>query len=184
MARVVALSPSARRGRLTLGGLSFPCALGRSGCRVAKREGDGATPIGTWCVREVLFRPDRVRRPVAPLPARPLRPRDGWCDAAGDRNYNRSVRLPYPASAEQMWRTDHLYDVVAVLGYNDCPRSRGRGSAIFLHVAQPDLAPTQGCVAIALPHLLRLLRHLGRRAAIAVLAPPKKKGARSGSFGR
>jgi L,D-peptidoglycan transpeptidase YkuD (ErfK/YbiS/YcfS/YnhG family) len=183
-ARVLALSSSARRGMVKLGSLSFPCALGRSGCRVPKREGDGATPVGTWRMREVLFRPDRVRRPATQLPARPLRPHDGWCDAAGDRNYNRSVRLPYPASAEEMWRTDHLYDVVVVLGHNERPRRRGGGSAIFVHVAQPDFAPTQGCVAIALPHLLRLLRSLGGRAAIAVLAPPGKKGARSRSFGR
>jgi L,D-peptidoglycan transpeptidase YkuD (ErfK/YbiS/YcfS/YnhG family) len=168
---------------LKFGTLSLPCALGRSGCRVLKREGDGATPIGTWRVREVRFRPDRVRRPATRLPAKPTRRMDGWCDATADRNYNRAVRLPYAGSAEQMWRADRLYDVVAVLGYNDRPRERGRGSAIFLHVAQPGLGSTQGCIALALPHLLRLLARLGPRTAIAVMASPKK-GARSGSFGR
>lgn len=117
------------------------------------------------------------------LPAKPIRRHDGWCDAATDRNYNRPVRLPYAASAEQMWRADGLYDVVAVLGYNDRPRSRGRGSAIFLHAAQPGLAPTQGCIALVLPQLLRLLARLGPHATIAILASPKK-GARSGSSGR
>ena len=82
-----------------------------------------------------------------------------------------------------MWREDGLYDVVAVLGYNDHPRSLGRGSAIFLHVARPDLAPTEGCIALARPHLLRLIARLDRRAMVAVLTSPKK-GARSGSFGR
>jgi L,D-peptidoglycan transpeptidase YkuD (ErfK/YbiS/YcfS/YnhG family) len=183
MARIVALGPSARRGMLVLGGLSLPCALGRGGCQTLKREGDGATPIGVWRVREVLFRADRVRRPATQLPVRPIRRHDGWCDAPADRNYNRSVRLPYAASAEELWRADRLYDVVAVLGYNDRPRSRGRGSAIFVHAARPDLAPTEGCIALTLPHLLRLLTRLGRHPAVAVLASPKRS-ARSGCFGR
>ena len=183
VARVIALSQHASRGVLRLGGVSFPCALGRSGCRTAKREGDGATPVGRWRVREVLYRPDRLRRPATRLRARPIRREDGWCDAAADRNYNRPVHLPYSARAERMWREDGLYDVVVVLGYNDHPRSLGRGSAIFLHVARPELAPTEGCIALARPHLQRLIARLDRRAAVAVLMPPKK-GARSGSFGR
>ncbi len=82
-----------------------------------------------------------------------------------------------------MWREDRLYDVVVVLGYNDRPRSRGRGSAIFLHLARPDFAPTQGCIALMRRDLLHLLAHLPPRAAIAVLVRPQK-GARSGCFGR
>ena len=72
----------------------------------------------------MFYRPDRVRRPQTRLKVRPLRPRDGWCDAPGDRNYNRAVALPYPASAESLWRADRLYDVVVVLGYNDRPAFR------------------------------------------------------------
>ena len=56
-----------------------------------------------------------------------------------------------------MWRSDALYDVIGVLGWNDAPVARNRGSAIFLHVARPDYAPTEGCVALALPDLLELL---------------------------
>jgi L,D-peptidoglycan transpeptidase YkuD (ErfK/YbiS/YcfS/YnhG family) len=37
-----------------------------------------------------------------------------------------------------MWREDHLYDLVLVLGYNDDPVVPGKGSAIFLHLARPD----------------------------------------------
>ena len=174
-ARVCALSARATRGILKLAGSDFPCALGRGGCRARKREGDGATPIGQWQAREVLYRPDRMRRPRTTLPVRAIRGHDGWCDAARDRNYNRPVRLPYPASAEALWRRDGLYDVVVVLGYNDHPRSWGRGSAIFLHVARPGYAPTEGCIALSRAHLLRLIARLGTRAAIDVLAPGQKK---------
>ena len=160
VARILALSQSAARGRLRLGNLWYPCALGRSGCRARKREGDGATPLGRWPVREVFYRPDCVRRPKAALPVRAIRNEDGWCDAPADRNYNRRVRLPYGASAEHLWREDGLYDLVVVLGCNDRPRVRNRGSAIFMHVARPGYAPTEGCIALARPHLLRLLARL------------------------
>jgi L,D-peptidoglycan transpeptidase YkuD (ErfK/YbiS/YcfS/YnhG family) len=150
---------------------------------VRKREGDGATPIGQWRVREILYRSDRMRRPATLLPIREIRLHDGWCDAARDRNYNRPVRLPYAASGEALWRQDGLYDVVVVLGYNDHPRSLGRGSAIFLHVARPGYAPTEGCITLARAHLLRLIARLGTRAAIDVLAPATKS-ARTFRFGR
>lgn len=97
-----------------------------------------------------------------------MAPSAGWCDAPSDRNYNRGVRLPYPASAEEMWRKDGLYDIVVELGYNDRPRARGRGSAIFMHVARTGLLPTAGCVALRRKHLLMVLARLGRRAVIRI----------------
>jgi L,D-peptidoglycan transpeptidase YkuD (ErfK/YbiS/YcfS/YnhG family) len=117
------------------------------------------------------------------LPVRAIGRGDGWCDASADRNYNRLVRHPYPASAEQLWREDGLYDIVIVLGYNERPRVRGRGSAIFMHVASLGYTPTAGCIALTRGHLLRLLSCLGSRAEIAVLACPKKS-ARSFRLGR
>ena len=177
-----ALSFRCTRGTLRVGDLRFPCALGRSGCTARKREGDGATPIGQWRLRAVLYRPDRLRRPRTALPVRAIRRRDGWCDAPADRNYNRPVRLPYPASAERLWREDALYDLLVVLDYNERPRARGRGSAIFMHVAKSGYAPTEGCIALARPHLARLLERLDLRATVRVLA--KQKSARSFRLGR
>ena len=176
VATVSALSSAASRGTLKLGGMTFPCALGRSGCRTRKREGDGATPMGLWKVRAVLYRPDRVRRPRTALSVGTIRPRDGWCDVPADRNYNRPVHLPYPTSAERLWRSDGLYDLVVVLGYNDCPRVRGRGSAIFMHVAKPGYAPTEGCIALARAHLLRFLGRVGHHVAVRVSSANRRRG--------
>jgi L,D-peptidoglycan transpeptidase YkuD (ErfK/YbiS/YcfS/YnhG family) len=179
---VEALSFRCTRGTLRFGSQRFPCALGRSGCTARKREGDGATPIGQWRIRAILYRPDRVLRPRTALPVRAIRRRDGWCDAAADRNYNRPVRLPYPASAERLWREDALYDLLVVLDYNERPRARGRGSAIFMHVAKLGYAPTEGCIALARPHLARLLEHLSSRATVRILT--QRKSARSLRLGR
>jgi L,D-peptidoglycan transpeptidase YkuD (ErfK/YbiS/YcfS/YnhG family) len=167
VARLLTKSDATSTGVLTYKNLHFPAALGVGGIRAPKKEGDGATPLGAWACVKVYYRPDRMRRPQTTLHAEPLRTRIGWCDAPNDRNYNRKVALPYPARAETLWREDHLYDVIVVLDYNLMPRSRGRGSAIFLHVARPSFSPTEGCIAIKRKHLLRLLQALSLGAAVA-----------------
>lgn len=144
-------------GRLTLAGRTFRAALGRGGVRADKQEGDGATPAGLLPLRRVLYRADRVPPPTCAVPIEPLAPDDGWCDDPVDPAYNRPVRLPYAASHEELWRTDALYDVIGVLGWNDTPPARGRGSAIFLHIARPDFAPTVGCIALAPADLASVL---------------------------
>ena len=136
-------------GRLVLGARTYRAAIGRGGARVEKREGDGATPAGLLPLRRVLYRADRVAIPRAALPREPVGPADGWCDDPGHADYNRMVALPHPARCEALWRDDSVYDLIGVLGWNDAPVLRGRGSAIFLHVARPDFAPTDGCVALA-----------------------------------
>ena len=80
----------------------------------------------------------------------------------GDRNYNRPVRHPYPASAERLWRADGLYDVVVVLGYNDRPRIRDAAAPSSCTWRGAGYAPTEGCIALARRDLRRLL---GVRAA-------------------
>ena len=145
-------------GTVTYPGGTFRCALGRTGIRADKREGDGATPVGCFTLRRVLYRPDRMTPPETKLPVSPIDPIDGWCDDPADPAYNQPVHLPHPASHEEMWRADGLYDVVVVIGHNDDPIIPGMGSAVFMHVAKPDYEPTAGCVALALPDLLALLK--------------------------
>ena len=171
---VSGLSHRSSNGWLRLGHLIWPCALGRTGRGHFKREGDGLTPIGRWPIRRVLFRADR--RPLA-HPSIPgssaVQANDGWCDADGDRNYNRYVRHPYAASAERLWRDDHCYDVIVVLGHNDRPRKQGGGSAIFLHVAEPandgSLKPTAGCIALRPRDLQTVLRKISRNSYIRIV---------------
>lgn len=157
-------------GWMSIGGRETRCALGPAGVVAAadKREGDGATPLGVWPLRRVLYRPDRGGPPRTRLPADALGEADGWCDAPGDPAYNRPVALPYPASAEHLWRDDAVYDLLVVLGHNDDPPVPDRGSAIFLHLARPDYPPTQGCVALARPDLEALLALAAPGDAVAV----------------
>lgn len=139
-------------------GVAIPCAIGRSGvCTAAdKREGDGCTPLGSWPIRTVLFRPAAASPPAGmTLPWRWVRDEDGWSDGAGDPQYNRPVRHPHQFSAERLVREDGAYDVIVILGHNDAPPVQGSGSAIFLHCSEGR--PTAGCVAVEKEALLALL---------------------------
>ena len=161
-------------GTFDLVGKIVPCALGMGGVveASAKQEGDGASPLGTWTIRRILYRPDKGGPPVTGLPTKALERDDGWCDAPLDPAYNRAVKLPHPASAEQMWREDDVYDLVGVLAHNDDPPEPMMGSAIFLHLAKPGYPPTQGCVALAREHMMELLAKATLGDAIAIVRAP------------
>lgn len=163
-------------GWMELPGRLTRCALGPAGVisAGAKREGDGATPAGLWPLRRVFWRPDRGPEPATRLPHAPLSPDDGWCDAPDDPAYNQLVKLPYPASAEPLWRDDRVYDLIVVLGHNDDPVVPGAGSAVFLHLARPDYEPTQGCVALAAGDLLHLLSLARPGDALRIRGEPRK----------
>ena len=142
-------------GVCRLGEHSYRCALGSGGIVADKREGDGGTPVGTWPLRRLLYRPDRGDAPACALPVEAIRPEDGWCDDPEHTDYNRLVARPFAASHEAMWRDDNLYDLVVV--HNDDPPVAGAGSAIFLHLARPDWGPTAGCVAFTREDFLEIL---------------------------
>ncbi len=133
-----------------------------------KREGDKATPVGSFRLLRGFYRPDRASRPRCRVPLEPLHADVGWCDDPASPLYNRLAALPLKAGHERMWRGDELYDVVFVLDYNMYPRRVGRGSAIFLHCARPNLAPTLGCVALRPADMRRLLPRLARRVTLII----------------
>ena len=159
-------------GRARLGSRSFRCALGSGGVRRFKQEGDGGTPAGSFPLRRLFYRPDRLRRPETALAAQQLTPADGWCDDPADPNYNRHVKRPFWRGHEVMWRGDHLYDLIVEVGYNDFPPVPGRGSAIFIHLARPDYGPTAGCVAFNQADMLAILRELTPASRLVVEPRP------------
>ena len=158
-------------GRLSWPGGELRCAIGKGGVCAAheKKEGDLKSPAGEWALRQVLYRPDREPAPQTALPSSPIARTDGWCDDpdAGDL-YNKPLTLPSAHRHEKLWREDHVYDVVVVLGYNDDPAVAGRGSAIFMHLAREDYEPTEGCVALKREDLLKVLAAAGPGSALRI----------------
>ena len=144
---------------ITPDGRRVPCSMGKTGLISAslKAEGDGKTPLGTWTLTQVLYRPDRLTKPNTGLPLAAITPPDGWCDDPADPAYNRAVRLPYSASHEELWRADGLYDLVVITDHNSTPPIPGEGSAIFLHCRALDGGPTAGCISVERETLMGLV---------------------------
>lgn len=145
------------QGLFTCNDKTIPCCMGRSGLTDNKKEGDGATPIGSFRLLYGFHRQDRITLPQSKLSFTNIEKDDGWCDAPEHENYNALVKLPFDASHEVMMRDDRLYDVCIVLDYNIKPAVSGLGSAIFFHQTSPELKPTEGCVAIDPEHMQELL---------------------------
>lgn len=149
-----------RRCLIRFGHLTFEGCWGKNGSTIFKKEGDGKTPIGTMNVLEGFYRDLHKYRRTTRLPMSSIHPSMGWCDAPNHPNYNRLIKKPFQASHETMLRQDQLYDYVIVLDWNILCRQHGRGSAIFLHIAKGNYAPTEGCIAISKRDMLRLISHL------------------------
>ena len=157
-----------RRGWLTAGGRTIAVALGRGGIRANKREGDGGTPKGIFHPRQLWWRADRHPRPRTFLPVRPIAPEDAWCEDPSDRHYNMPVRLDRDHGGDRLRREDHLYDFIVEIDHNFSPRTTGRGSAVFLHLARDNFEPTAGCVSMTKSAMLHLLQRLGPHTRIVI----------------
>ena len=151
-------------------GQLYPCTIGRGGVTSNKQEGDGATPVGTHTIVDVLFRPDRMRPPT-PF-ARPIRPYHLWCDDPKHPKYNQMTRLPFQGSAEHMARPDPLYDLVLVTDWNWPKAQPGRGSAIFIHRWRRAGYPTEGCIGFRPDHLHAIATKLTSQSRLVVLPQP------------
>jgi L,D-peptidoglycan transpeptidase YkuD (ErfK/YbiS/YcfS/YnhG family) len=159
-------APSA--GWLRLGQRALPVAIGRCSISANKREGDGTTPRGRFRLVRLWWRADRAPRPATLLPARAIRRDDAWCEDPHDRRYNRPIRTAADTHGDRLWRNDRLYDLIVELDHNTRPRVANRGSAVFIHVARPDFAPTAGCVALTAADLRILIGRIGRRAVLII----------------
>ena len=168
---LITVTPDTKRaqfGLMSCGDKNYVCRLGRRGVHTKKEEGDGATPAGRYKLRYALYRADRTKPPRTALRTTPASEDDGWCDDPTDGFYNQAVKLPYPARAEAMWREDHQYDVVIVIGYNDEPVVAGRGSAIFIHLISDEDQPTAGCIALGPADIREVLERVGPETVIEI----------------
>jgi len=156
------------QGVLTAGGQTLRVALGRSGIRGLKREGDGGTPIGTFRPIRLWWRADRLQRPRTLLPVRRIGPDDAWCEEPSDRRYNRAFKRSANEPGDRLRREDGLYDLIIEIDHNTRPRVAGLGSAVFIHVARGAFGPTAGCVALGRDDLRKLLSRIGPRTRIQI----------------
>ena len=82
--------------------------------------------------------------------------------------YNKLIKFPFRKSAEKMWLNNKTYDVLILIDYNFRPIIKNKGSAIFLHVARNNYAPTRGCIAINKKDILFLISKIKKRTKIII----------------
>ena len=149
-----------KKNYLTFRDYKFKCSIGKSGFSKNKKEGDGCTPVGTFYKENVYYRSDKLKNLDTKISKIKIHEFDGWCDDPTQKEYNQLVQFPCRFSAEKLYREDSLYNLICVLNYNTNPTTPGLGSAIFMHVAEDDYRPTEGCVALKqgdLEYLLSLI---------------------------
>jgi len=157
-----------KNGYIIFGNRLLKCAIGKNGITQFKKEGDKATPAGKFKIKKILYRPDRIDSFSSQIPIQKITPNIGWCDDAKDKAYNKEIFLPYEASHEPLWRKDNIYDLILVIDYNCNPIKPRKGSAIFIHVAENNFTPTNGCIALKKEKLIELISKMKKQSWIVV----------------
>ena len=142
--------------------LKFRCALGKAGIQKKIKEGDNITPKGTFKILRIYYRQDRIKK------IKCLIKQIKRCDDSKSKYYNKQIKLPSKLSHEILYRKDNIYDIICVLNYNISPTLKGKGSAIFLHVAKKKYQKTMGCIALQKKHLIQLLALIKKNTKIKI----------------
>ena len=153
---------------ISFGNYKAKCATGKRGISIKKKEGDLITPKGTFKIKEIFYRKDRVKSLISRLKKTVIRKNMGWCDDPKSNNYNKLIYYPFKYSAEKLYRRENIYDILLVLNFNMNPIRKNKGSAIFIHVAKKNLQPTQGCIALNKSELIKLVKSIKKNTAVKI----------------
>ena len=148
--------------------LKFRCALGKGGIKIKKREGDNVTPKGSYKIVKVYYRKDRIKKISTRIKCDNIKKNMGWCDDPKSKKYNKLIKLPTQFNHEKLYRKDNIYDLILVLNYNMRPIIKNKGSAIFIHVANKNYKPTQGCISLKKKDLTKILPLLTKKTKVLI----------------
>jgi L,D-peptidoglycan transpeptidase YkuD (ErfK/YbiS/YcfS/YnhG family) len=158
-----------KSGFLLFNKIKYRCAIGISGIIKKKIEGDGATPAGTYKLIKLYYRKDKIDFIKSDIKKIIIKKNTGWCDDIKSKFYNKEVKLPSKYSHEKFYRTDNVYDIIGVLNYNTKPIIKGKGSAIFMHLAKKKFSKTKGCVALKKKDLTYILSKIKKNTKIKII---------------
>ena len=157
-----------KSGYLKYKNFKFRCALGKAGIKQKEREGDFITPKGKFKLIKIYYRFDRIKKINSTLKTIKIKKNMGWCDDVSSNYYNKQIKISKKIGHEKLHRKDNLYDIIVVLNYNLNPIIKGKGSAIFLHVAKKNYNKTQGCIALKKNELLSLISKIKKNTQIRI----------------
>ena len=158
-----------RKNVLSFNDTTYTCAIGKNGITSSKKEGDGCTPLGKYSLGTIYFRKDKVILPKLNLPKMVIDKNTGWCDDINSYEYNKAITFPFEHSAERFFRNDDIYDIICIIKYNSNPVIKGKGSAIFIHVARDDYSGTEGCIALCKEDLITILTQVSLQTKINII---------------
>ena len=158
-----------QNGELHFQNKIYKCAIGRNGIKKRKLEGDGSTPEGTYSLGPLYYRSDRIKKLRTYFNAIPIKKDMFWSDCPDSEHYNKLIRFK-DASCESLYKINHTYDIVVVINYNIAPVIKGKGSAIFMHLAKKDFPPTSGCIALRKKCIFEILEKLNITDRIKIIS--------------
>ena len=157
-----------KSGYLKYKNFTFRCALGKYGISEKKKEGDKITPKGIYKIVNIYYRQDRIKKISSKLKLIEIKKNMGWCDDPKSKKYNKLIKLPTQFNHEKLYRKDNIYDLILVLNYNMRPIIKNKGSAIFIHVANKNYKPTQGCISLKKQDLTKILSLLTKKTKVLI----------------
>ena len=149
-------------------GYKLKCSIGKSGSTQSKKEGDLATPQGTFRFGLLYYRKDRVKLPKCKIRKKIIKKNMGWCNDSKSEKYNKEITFPFKFRAEKLYRREKIYDIFIHIKYNNFPVVKKRGSAIFLHIAKSNYRTTQGCAAISKKDFFKILPLIDKNTLISI----------------
>ncbi|MEV0134577.1 L,D-transpeptidase family protein [Dactylosporangium sp. NPDC050688] len=142
--------------------------IGGNGFSGDKHEGDKTTPTGVYAFDATMY--GIAADPGVRYTYHRIVQDDWWDENSSSPGYNTFHHGADPGGpSEPLWQISPQYTYFAVIRYN-MPATPGRGSGIFLH--QSNGNPTLGCVSLAQPDLVALLRWLDPAANPRIVLSP------------
>tara|TARA_Y100001958_G_scaffold141188_1_gene116407 strand:+ start:386 stop:877 length:492 start_codon:yes stop_codon:yes gene_type:complete len=146
---------------------SFKCCIGKNGLKTKKIEGDFTTPKGTFLLKKIYYRSDRLKKIKTVLPKVQIKKNMGWCNDPKHKQYNSLIKTSKKIKHEKLFRRDRKYDLLIVIDYNLNKIIPFKGSAIFIHLTK-NYKPTAGCIALSKNDMIVLLKIINKKTRIKI----------------
>lgn len=156
------------KDKLIVSSFVFKCSIGKNGLKKNKIEGDKSTPLGTFQLGDLYWRPDRVKKPETILKCIPITKNMKWCNDENSKFYNKEFTKNIDIRHEKLFRRDYKYNYFILIRYNYKKVVKGKGSAIFIHLTK-NYKKTDGCVALKEKDFLILAKILNKKDKIKII---------------
>ena len=154
--------------KLYFGEYKVKCAIGKRGISKRKKEGDNTTPKGTFKIKKLFFRKDRIKILKNKIKKIAINKKMGWCDDYRSSSYNKLINFPFNYSAEKLYLKENIYDILITLDFNINPTLKKKGSAIFIHLSKKNYSSTKGCIAISKKNMKLLLKYINKETKLVI----------------